>query len=63
MNFSPPKRESFLSIKQSGSCHLSSQWEFIPRAEEMDLPELFETEGSVLSNLGKEGHSESKVWH
>lgn len=32
-------------------------------AEEMDLHEFFEAEGSVLFNHGKEGHSESKVWY
>ena len=49
-------------MKQPGSCHRSSQWERVPGAEEMDLPESFEAEGSVLYTHGKEGHSESEVW-
>lgn len=48
-------------MKWPGSCHLSSRWEQVPRAEEMDRSEFFEAEGSVLYNHGKEGCSESKA--
>lgn len=46
--------ESLLHVEWPGSCLLRSWWESVLEAQEVDVCENFEAEGSVLYNPGRE---------